>query len=402
MLNTAKNLLLVYLLLKPFYLFGSGGLQIADGFLLLAFVVYFTASFLTNKGKAEMAEVFRGQRFFIVFVIATFLVNGAYFLIYPEFKFLLSSLYFVFNLVAIIVFAAFLNDKRFLSRVAIVFKFNLLLQLGLWGVGLGRFYSPDRYMGTLNDPNQFGYYVFLSLIFIFVIDIHLRKKYTFIFYALALFLILLSGSTGMLLGVAVFSILITLYFIKQQLQSPYKLLQRILRTLVLVLLLVAPLYLIFLGVVNGAEATPSAPAEESSVLKRVEEKTDKASGDADISILEDRGLDTVTQYPQYIFLGAGEGAFLRFVKVTNNYGSEIHSTAPAILFYYGLFPFILLAIWVWRNVRGVGAMYAVAYVALFAVSFTLLNQRQALFWILIVMAGELFSQTTIKKKEPVQ
>lgn len=139
MINLAKNLLLVYLLLKPFYLFNSGGLQIADGFLLLAFVLFFLTAWLTRKGRNELGHLLSQHKLFVIFVVLTFVVNGLYFIVYPEFKFILSSLYFIFNLFAIIVFAAFLKDKVFLSRVGSVFKFNLMLQLGLWAAQIGRF-----------------------------------------------------------------------------------------------------------------------------------------------------------------------------------------------------------------------------------------------------------------------
>lgn len=385
MINLAKNLLLVYLLLKPFYLFNSGGLQIADGFLLLAFVLFFLTAWLTRKGRNELGHLLSQHKLFVIFVVLTFVVNGLYFIVYPEFKFILSSLYFIFNLFAIIVFAAFLKDKVFLSRVGSVFKFNLMLQLGLWAAQIGRFYGPERYMGTFNDPNQFGYYILLSFLFIYVIDILLEKKRTYIFYILAIFMIIQSGSTGMLLGMAVFSVLFAAFYLKKQLTLPYRLIRRVMHSIGVIIVLAIPLTIMAL---TSRDEIKNAVVifEANPIFLRVDEKAEKATGDANISIFQDRNLDQITKYPYLVLWGAGEGAFDRFEKAAHP-GKEIHSTFPAIAFYYGIVPFLIISIWMWKQVKNLTWKLSIANISLLVVSFILLNQRQALFWVFIVLAS---------------
>lgn len=397
MINFAKYSLLAYLLLKPFYIFSSGGLQIADAFLLLAFALLVAGSWHIPAKHKLLAEAIQSNRLFVIFVACTIIINSLYFFVYPEFKFLLSSLYFVFNLVAIVLFAIFFKDKVFLARVGSIFKLNLLLQLALWVLHLGRIYGDDRYMGTFNDPNQFGYYIILSFFFIYIIDTILKKKHTYIYYILAFFLILQSGSTGMLLGIGVFSILFTIQAIAKQLASPARLLRRVMHSFAIVAILAVPLAIIGFAL-SGFISGIAPSTEESTIFARLDEKTERASGDADTSILGDRNLDILIEYPHLILYGAGEGALDRFERATYP-GSEVHSTFPSILFYYGIIPFFVLVAWIVSRLRNVRWDIMVVYLSLFAVSFVLLNQRQTLFWALIVLAA--FTVIYTNKNKPV-
>lgn len=385
MINFAKYSLLAYLLLKPFYIFSSGGLQLADAFLLLAFALLFVSAWHIPAERKRLFGVFQEHRLFVIFVACTIIINTLYAFMYPDFTFMLSSLYFVFNLLAIVVFAVCLKDRKFLQNVGTVFKFNMLLQLGIWAAGIGRLYSADRYMGTFNDPNQFGYYILLSLLFIYVIDVILKKKRTYIYYIVALFLILESGSTGMLFGIGTFSVLIAILAIKKQLESPYTLLRRIMYSVAVVVVLAVPLSVIVFSSFGTPQERAQSVSEQGSIFSRLDEKTDKVSGDADMSIIEDRHLDIITEYPHYVLYGSGEGALKRFNRAA--YPGEIHSTFPSVLFYYGMVPFIILMGWIYSQLKNVKWNIMIACLSLFAVSFILLNQRQALFWALIVLVA---------------
>lgn len=401
-MTLGKYSLLIYLLLRPFYLFSSGGLQIADGFLLLAFVLYFATSWLSSVGRRDLTAIMRQHKIFIIFVVMTFVVNGLYFIIYPEIKFLLSSLYFVFNLLAIIVFTAFLKDRVFLSRVGAIFKLNLSVQLLIWIADIGRYYSADRYMGTFNDPNQFGYFIFLSFLFVYVIDMILKKNRTYLYYILTLFLIVQSGSTGMLLGLGVFSVLAATYLLKKQLSSPYRLVQKIFIAMAAVAALSVPLTVIAFASFDVTKLG-IASLSNSSLFARIEEKSDRATGETEVSLLEDRNLDIMTEYPHLMLLGAGEGAFDRFEKAAHP-GSEIHSTFPAILFYYGVVPLLLLIVWMYNRLKGATWGILLAYLSLFSTSFILLNQRQALFWVFVVLGGiyiEKLNTNKLKKQKSI-
>lgn len=399
MIQLAKRFLLIYLLLKPFYLFSSGGLQIADAFLILSFGLLLLSLKIHKKTRREFMDIIRSNGLFLLFVSLTLAINTIYFLYIGEFRFILSSLYFIFNLLAILTFSSFYRDKVFLQNVSKVFKFNLILQLIIFLTGMGRYYSPDRYMGTFNDPNQFGYFILISFFFIYIIKILLSKKENnTLFLLLSIFLIFQCASTGMLLGVALFIVLISVYHLRKNLRITYQKIRKAIYAVSLIILLLIPALMIALHYPINSNSRESDDLNTSqSVLKRVSDKFSKAEGDSDITIWEDRGYDIITKYPVYILYGAGEGAYTRFSLATNNFESEIHATLPSILFYYGIVPFLILLRWLYLKLKDSDPRILIAIVAIFAESFTLLNQRQSLFWMIIVLAG-LYSRKTLAER----
>lgn len=400
MIQLAKRFFLVYLLLKPFYLFGSGGLQVADAFLIISFVLLLISLKLDESIRKNFVSIAKENKLFIIFVFCTFVINSIYFLYIGEFKFILSILYFIFNLLAIITFSSFYKDKIFLQNVSKVFKFNLILQLVIFLTGIGRYYSVDRYMGTFNDPNQFGYYILISLFFIYIIKILLSKKeYIAPYLLISLFLIFQSASTGMLLGIALFNILITGYYVHKNRRITYARIKKTVYAVSISILILIPASIIAIQYPLGNNFEKSDVAEENnqSILERIEDKFSKAEGESNISIWEDRGYDIITKYPSNILYGAGEGAYTRFSLATNNFESEIHATLPSILFYYGIIPFLILIKWLYAKIKDSDPRILLTLAALFVESFTLLNQRQSLFWIIIILAG-LYSKGYIAKR----
>ncbi|MDM7324886.1 MAG: hypothetical protein P3W93_007880 [Thermus sp.] len=57
--------------------------------------------------------------------------------------------------------------------------------------------------------------------------------------------------------------------------------------------------------------------------------------------VEERGYDRLWKFPEYLILGAGEGANERWAEKTTFLG-EIHSTLAGIIFYYGLLGTLLM------------------------------------------------------------
>ena len=98
-------------------------------------------------------------------------------------------------------------------------------------------------------------------------------------------------------------------------------------------------------------------------------------------------------YPQYILYGSGEGEYTRFTKTYHQ--DEIHATLPSILFYYGIIPTLILLSWVYSKIKKASIKTLIPLISIFMESFTLLNQRQVLFWILILFV----SFTTVKEKK---
>lgn len=383
-----ERLFLVYLVLKPYYLFESGGLQIGDIILLIGFILYLVFSKFNQEMKSKLFTAIQANKLFILFTFLTFAINAAYFAVYGMSKFLLSSLYYVFIFLAIALFYIYGQNKSFLTNVSKVLKFNLLAQLAISLVGIGRDYDSERYMGTFNDPNQFGFYILISYLFIYAINVVLKNKKQFdvTFFITALFLIFQSASTGSLFGLAIFAMLQIAYNIKDILHVTYPKIQRTMYSLGGVMS-VAIIIFVFagLGAFNLSKFDVNALTQDQAVTQRIQGKVAKADNEANISLWEDRGYDIIYKYPNYIAFGAGEGNYDRYIKATNNYGNEVHATFPSMLFYYGIIPFLIIAAWLYKFVEDVDAKMLIIYSAIVAESFILLNQRQSLFWMLFVL-----------------
>ncbi len=386
-MRLARRLFFLYLLLKPYYIFQSGGLQVADAFLLLAGIVLLSAAKFDQNIKSNVIEAIKTNKLLVTFVVIGGAINFVYLTLFPDVKFIMSSVYYIFTLVAVLTFSSIGDRDNFYGTISTIFKFNLIVQLGLFATGIGRNYG-ERYMGTFNDPNQFGFYILLSFLFVYIIGVLRGKKgNTTLFFLVAFFLIFQSASTGVLLGFAAFSILIAGHYLRHKLHFDYSRLRKFMYILAVLIFITPIIYIATTSILRSQALVVNTgdSVEEQIVFKRLTEKFAKADGDANVSIWEDRGYDKIFYYPEKLIYGAGEGALDRFTKASHN--AEIHATFPSILFYYGLIPFIVLMRWIYLKLKDCDIRILFAIMALFIESFTLLNQRQSLFWIIIVLAS---------------
>lgn len=376
------GIIYIFLLLKPYYFFKSGSMQISDYFLALGFIILL----LMRSKRKEVIRAIAVNKEFIIFTVLTFAVNLIYFVWYLKFKFILSSLYFLFNSFAIILFSFAFENNNVIKNIDKIFKINLIIQLMLCLLNLGRDYDPTRYMGTFNDPNQFGYYVLMSYMFIYLISIKLKnKKWNFLFLIISVFLIIKSASTGMLLAICIFIIFDIFNIIKKLIKEKNGYIKIISIALIL---LVGCFIIIKTGVIDISNIP---------IFMRVNDKLSRINTDDDVSLIEERGYDRFIYYPQYILYGSGEGEYTRFTKTYHQ--GEIHATFPSILFYYGIMPFCVLIIWVYKKLKGSSMNVLVSYIAIFAESFTLLNQRQVIFWILILFASYIINVNSFQNSK---
>lgn len=383
-LSIIEKLFLLYLLLKPYYLFNSGGLQIADILIVLAFIIYLFYTKFKKSFRSNLANSMVDNKYIVYFVFCVVLINASYYLIYGNSKFLMASLYYVFTLIFILQFSIYVKNRQFLKSISNVLKFNLIIQLAIYIVGVGRYYTPDRYMGTFNDPNQFGFYVFISFLIIYAINMIIKTNDRITpFLIIASFLIYLSSSTGALFGLLVFligEIIASLY----RFRFNYRIYRNIIYTITSLIILLGMSYIAYTSISTSRETgNISSAISELPISQRLQQKNEKIQGESDVSIWQDRGLDKIVNFPHYIIFGAGEGAYERFHNTW--FIGEVHSTLPSIIFYYGIIPFTLLIIWLSKKLKNLTIELYVVIVALLAESFILLNQRQSLFWVLIII-----------------
>lgn len=276
-------------------------------------------------------------------------------------------------------------------------KINIILQLIIYLLGIGRNYDSARYMGTFNDPNQFSYFIVLSIAYLYVIEDILKiKKRAHLTYLIGFILVILSASTGMLMAC---TILITLHFIRTI--TSMNMWKRNAGRILLVLTVLCAIVCIpmsNLELKNIIKTTINETISDMSIVERMTGKIDKAEN-SNTALIEERGLDKLINYPQYLIYGAGQGNYSRFENVVNKI--EIHSTLPGLWFYYGIIPFVLLLRWIYVNVKNVKFRYMIPYIALLVESFTLYNQRQLLLWVLIIMANLLKEEKMEEEDERV-
>jgi hypothetical protein len=387
-MQVAKRLFLIYILLKPFYLFSSGGLQIADIFLIISAVLSVPLIRLNKDNKRRFKQTLIENRLLVLFVTSIALINATYAAIYYQPSFILSTSYYIFNLIAVLLFATFMNDSLFIRKVGTVFKFTLLSQIAFFFTGIGSMYDPTRYMGTFNDPNQFGYFVLLSYFFVYMTNYMLgAKRKTYIYLVAALFLIFLSASAGMMLGIGVFIFLNIVYRIIQLKSLRYMVVRRVAYSLAAIATMALLVVIPFTSIAMNNHMSWSDMVSGQTFIERLMQKIASGGGSSEtnLSFWEDRGYDKILLYPEYVLIGAGQGMYERFTQAATNL--EVHATFPSMLFYYGVLPFILLIKWVYDKIKDVPPQMMFVCMAIFAESFTLLNQRQSLFWIIIVLVG---------------
>lgn len=386
-MRVIKYLIYVYMFLRPYYFFKSGGLQISDIFIIMAFVLYLllkrSGVSFENKKKA-----IKENYGFILFFLLSTIINVLHFIIFPDYKFLLSSLYFAFNLIAILLFSyCIYSDEKFVKGIRNILFFNLIVQLFICILNKGRYYDATRYMGTFNDPNQFGYFILLVCAYVYLLSCKEKNKknsriilFNFIISG---YLIVRSSSTGMILG---YSSILFLYMF-DYFKSPIKFLINYFKKIVIIFVFSIPLVTLIVLLFNINIKNLKQNILSSNLSIRIQEKLNKATEKSDLNIWEDRALDYIQYYPQYLIYGAGEGAERNYPLV--NKPTEIHSTFPAIMFYYGIIPTLILLSWIYKKLKKLKLRYLIPYIAILVESFTLANQRQVLFWVFFCFATTL-------------
>lgn len=362
-------LFLTFLLLKPFYFFPSGGIQISDLFFIASFLLY-----LLLAKKGDKIPIDKVDKWLLYFITLIFGINLIYSLMYGKFGFMISSIYYIYNFLIIVFFRIYVDDEGFLMSIERVCKLNIIIQVLIYVVKFGRFYSENRYMGTFNDPNQMAFFIFMSLITAYIISEIRNAKLHISYHIMAVVLIFLTSSTGMFLGIAVF-------YTVQALTKVVKIINQNYNVKVLLFIIASLIMgLLFSAKIDDYLTTFS----QSSIIERVEQKVDKLSdNNMGATNIQERGIDKLILYPEKIIFGAGEGYYVRFDKAYTDL--EVHSTALSILFYYGIVPTMLFSFWCYKNIRILTVSNVAVILSLFIESLTLLNQRQPLFWMIFVI-----------------
>lgn len=277
---------------------------------------------------------------FSAFIFLAILVNTAnLFFNQDGIDFIVNNFQLLYAFLILIFFTIFFESKFLTDRaIGNILSFFLLLNIFLWSIGLGNYEYFPRYNGFLTDPNQFSFAV-ICCSFIAIAMFQKTSSRAFV-WVMAGFLIVLSASRSGLIGFIGGTFLL--------LPNKLKLIAAI------------------IGVVIF-----------SSILIFVDSDLIYRFSSIDI-IFEfwQRGFYRLIEFPQYLLFGVGKGMDERF-----GYNFlEIHSTPIAILFYYGLVPFILFyscLLIIFKDTNNFGKALVFAMVLY---SLTTYNIRTPVFW----------------------
>lgn len=283
----------------------------------------------------------------MLFAFYAGVVNLVLYLFYGDVHSLLSASYYFYNtgLVGALVGTA----RRFgfestLRVVFWVFLGWLLLEAILVVAGVGRVYGGFRVMGTFNDPNQFAHWVLWAVIAVVASGYYLYRTivWGWVAFAVGLLLLVLSASRSGLLGMVVVGLGLLSGVATPLLQG--LVIGRWKRLRPGALAVAAILFLSAAGGLLNADLRNEFHTQAEKFAQRVLEGVVKGEKN-----LEERGYDRLWKFPEYLLLGAGEGANLRWAGKTSFLG-EIHSTPAGVVFYYGvpgtlLFLGLLWSVW---------------------------------------------------------
>ena len=146
--------------------FSSGSIGIAD--------LFFTASGLLtlcavrkNSRKVSYQEDFP----WLIFLIFAIIINGVYFIWTLNRSFPLHTLYWIYSAFLIWTFRI-LYSESFMNGLCWMCRINLIFQVLLLVSGRGRYFyetwGGSRFVGTVNDPNQFAFFIFIMMLVLFM------------------------------------------------------------------------------------------------------------------------------------------------------------------------------------------------------------------------------------------
>jgi hypothetical protein len=300
----------LYPLLVPFYLMGktptpgghkleSGVPQIADYYLTaLMAAVFLGLPFRLPRAAGPVLHAL------LAFAGYTALVNFGWAMLLEDGSLLKNTLFYVYDALLFLTFLTLYAHfgERLLRVTTYAVAASVLLQVALSPLGGG--IDPSRLALFFNDENQLGYFCVLTAT-IFTLGagrFAVPPAVRLAFYGAVGYLAYLSQCRGALMGLAV---------------------------LIVVSLLGRPARLLLAGAALAAVVLALELAPD--VLARAPERL-VTSGEYDS--FATRGYDRIVNYPEYLFFGAGEGAYGRFRSALP--GTELHSSFGTLLFCYGI------------------------------------------------------------------
>ncbi len=307
-------LLVIYIILSPFYFFESGYPQLADIFIVILFI---SIPFCTNRVKNKEA-----LQFGFIFIFYVVLIQGLLVIYLQDIMLTFIMMFWIYNFALFYsVQAVYFNAKQYMIQtLKRSVEISAVLQVLLYIITAWPNYEVGRQTIFFNNPNQLGYY---ALVMASIYDLILsrypfkRKVLSYLTFGCLTFLVILSLSKAAIVS---FAFLISLKFYDKP------------KNVLLTFLVLLALFFAF-----------SKTGYYESLKWRIE----LIGHDSDDNY-KSRGYDRIISNPEYLIFGAGEGGMKRF---DTEFKGEIHSTFGTVLFSYGFIGFLLFMIFIYNIYR---------------------------------------------------
>jgi hypothetical protein len=360
-----KVLLFLYVVLKPFYLFPSGNPQVADWIMLLLIAL----TFLTQSNRwSQRTWLFFSITFLLLYDIL--MVNGIWAIILGGvLEVFDSTKWYVYNAAVMLTLALlFQRDPQtyvrwiFLATVSSLFLQSMILATGL---------APDsgdfRQSLFFNNPNQLGYYGLLCMGICLVCARFVSISPVFLIAGIGCSLSIIAASLSKAAIISAVLMYAVFLFVSARERAGHFWIN-----LICVLSAVLLLFFTFLY-------TNENMLNDASFYTQIKERMETLGEDSDDN-LASRGYDRIANHPQYIFFGAGEGAYERF---DSSISLELHSTIANLFFSYGLAGTFLFLLLLYAAVRGhmLVALYPLGFQLLYGLTHN--GIRETFFWIML-------------------
>jgi len=344
------------LILSQFYFFKSGIPQPAHFLMALPLFFYL----LRKKAFVILPHKEKFPGFLIAFFLYAASINLFYAIKLQDYGFMFPIIYFLYGLVVYFVLQNIVLYRKsgvLIINASLFLGLLLLFMMALVGLGDYRFFP--RYNAFFNDPNQMAFWALCVSSMLLaqrsLSDLVKGLVFLFLFY-----IILKSASRSGLVGFSILVLGFLVAYIGSALSvSNYK-----------------KLVGVFFGICFVIGFGYVFVKDNIETIAFVESRLNQVDvGDQ----AEIRGYTRFIDYPEYIFLGSGHGAEVRF----NPKDLEIHSTWAGLLFYYGIPGLCLMLFFILKIVRRLSLSQNLIFAASLLYSFSTLGYRTPIFWVFL-------------------
>lgn len=304
----------IYVAFSPFYLLPSGMPQFADMILAVTALIYFVRETLQTNGIRITQIHFIG----LLFAAYTCLINAIYWTFLQDMRFLLGSMYYVYNVIVFIMFSSIIKKypEQSLRWIYLATCAAILIQTIILTI------NPDlqgfRATGTFVNPNQLAFWSWYCAAILVILKI--RKGLAIYDFALLFCVGYMQTLSLSKAGIICFLLIICSLPFSGALTRQYK-----------ALYLFVAFFFVFLSLFSLPTLLEKMRDFEriDSAISRLEnighESDDSAHG---------RGYTRILQNPSYLVTGAGEGGYWRFHDTHKPL--ELHSALGTLVFSYGI------------------------------------------------------------------